>query len=488
MVNWFQNLTSFLYGLLESQLLTFIGFVLALLIIGRMINEKREPSNFFAWSLIIVFVPLVGVPLYFLFGGRKSRRLARIKAQTNLLADKMRSQPGSTKKHYQAAEGALPPEQPTRVRDFGIRSSGNLVVPLMDETTAYRETIRQIREARHSIHLMTYILGPDQVGRAVVSELARRAAEGLDVRLLLDAFGSLQSRGRFCDPLRKAGGQVVGFMPVLPLQTRTSANLRNHRKLLIADRQRVLIGGQNIDRRFMSEGRNPESFVDFSVRIDGPAAAEFNRIFISDWVFAAGTHPREEIDTLRFQPAPVGESKLKVIPSGPDVTGDPLYEQLLMMIHEARQCITLVTPYFLPDDVMLRSLIVKAHLGREVTVIVPERSNKRIVDFASNHPLRQLHHAGVRVRFYRPRMLHAKLAAVDDQIAVIGSANIDPRSLFVNFEVGVVLLSQPDVDALVHWTNRILEECVPYMESRRAHSGPSRRLLEDFAHLLVPLL
>jgi cardiolipin synthase len=184
---------------------------------------------------------------------------------------------------------------------------------------------------------------------------------------------------------------------------------------------------------------------------------------------------------------PRGQSELQVIASGPDVPGDPLYEGIVAMIQEAKQSICVITPYFIPDDVLLRSLIVKARAGRAVTLIVPVKSNHPITDFARRHYTRELRQAGGKILCYPYGMMHSKAILVDDRIAQIGSANFDLRSLFVNFELGVLLHSRDDVRHLREWADVLEHRCVPLVD-RAKNRTVLGGIAEDLSRLLAPLL
>lgn len=461
-------------GLEWALLIQSVGFIIALVLIAQMTKEKRRPSNIFAWSLLLIFVPVAGVPLYLVFGGRKIRRLVRKKLEIQRLAAQV------------AREEGLP-----RTGFFGESSvsSGNSVTFLEDGVSAYRTLCEQIALAQESIYITTYILGRDGIGRDLIHRLAGRAKGGVKVRLLIDALGSLGQGGSHCKPLRDAGGEVARFIPLIPLNTRTSANLRNHRKIAIFDDRRALVGGQNLDGRFMAAFDHPRLFTDFGMLIEGPAVGALLRVFAGDWIFASGQPIESFREHFTRVPEECGDRVIDVISSGPDVEGDPLWERIITLVQEAERSITIVTPYFIPDEVLLQSLIIKAHRGRHVQLIVPERSNHKVVDIARNHYLRLLNAQGVEVLFFRPRMLHAKLIIVDDKIALSGSANIDLRSLFVNFEIGFAHTSLKDLEMFRGWLKeRVLPHCVRYCDSIRSSNRKIRLLAENMAHLITPLL
>jgi cardiolipin synthase len=355
---------------------------------------------------------------------------------------------------------------------------------------AYAALEHQIQTARTHIHIAAFILGRDDTGRRLVKLLARRAQEGVKVRLLLDALGCMFSSGIFVNPLRRAGGHVSRFMPVLPLTSRGSANLRNHRKIAVFDHDTAIVGGHNLAREYMGPTRYAKRFGDFGAVVEGPAAALLNEVFIADWCFATRESPdalHAEIELARVQ-QPRGHTDLQVVASGPDVPGDPLYEGIVSMIQEADKSIWIVTPYFIPDEVLLRSLIVKARSGKDVTLITPRSSNHPIADFARRHYVRELQRAGARVLLWAPGMLHSKAMIVDDNVALLGSPNFDLRSLFVNFEIGVLVHSTEQVAQIKAWATTLAAHChAPKPERKKKHRLVGN-IVEDLSRLLAPLL
>jgi cardiolipin synthase len=476
---------------LWSHAYTVGGVLLVLFALARVTSQRRQPGNTLAWLLVIVLLPYVGVPLFLLFGGQKIRRLVARKRRIRLPA------PGGA----QASEATHndPVAQSVRTSGAGEPVAGNTVRLLTDGEDTFAELERRILAARHTIHIATYILGRDRVGKRLVALLARRAREGVKVRLQLDALGCFFSSGRFVDPIRKAGGEVAKFLPVVPLSSRGSANLRNHRKIAVFDHHVAIIGGHNLAREYMGAQPWKKRWTDIGAVIEGPGAALLDEVFLADWTFATGravalpATPATPVTARAPEPVlphlarpPTGE--LQVVASGPDVLGDPLYEGILSMIQEAKESIWIVTPYFIPDEVLLRSLIVKARAGRDVTLILPEHSNHPVTDFARRPALRLLVRAGARVLAYQPRMLHAKAILVDDRQAILGSANVDMRSLFVNFEIGVLFHTASDVQPLRVWAGELVRQ------SRRLTLSDLRRrrfpanLAEDLSRLFTPLL
>jgi len=469
-----------IYAEILRHLLTVGGFLLAIFLIARLMSEKRQPGNTLAWLLGIILVPYVGVPLYLILGGRKLKRM---------VARKSRLAPVPSRETAVASPAAAGAIAQSLVLNGACRPvGGNSVRFLTDGEEAFAELERRIREAKHTIHVMTFILGRDDTGRRIVELLAQRAREGVKVRLLLDAVGCLFSSRGFVDPLRRAGGETHRFMPVLPLQWRGSANLRNHRKIAVFDHRSAIMGGHNLACEYMGPAPSTAQWRDFGMVVEGPAVELLNEVFLADWCYASGQSSdalhasggAPELDTR-------GSGELQIVASGPDVAGDPLYDGIISFIQEAKRSIWIITPYFIPDEVIFRSLLVKARTGHEVKLVVPARSNHAIADHARRYYLRELHKAGVQVLLYQPGMMHSKGMIVDGRVGLLGSANFDLRSLFVNFEIGVFVYSEPEVRAMRAWAEELIAESIPLPGEKSRH-----RLLgniaEDLSRLFAPML
>ncbi|MES2695535.1 MAG: phospholipase D-like domain-containing protein [Verrucomicrobiota bacterium] len=472
----------FLRDGLVAALFSIAGFALALFMVARLVGEKRAPANTFAWLLVILLLPWVGVPLFLLIGGRKLKRISERKSHVRPTL------PPGTQAPFPMVDS---PTAQTVLSAGGTPPvSGNSLRLLTNGEDAYAALEREILAAKTHIHITTFILSRDDTGRRIVKLLAQRAREGVKVRLLLDFVGSLMATWTFINPIKKAGGSVASFMPVIPFTPRGSANLRSHRKIAIFDHSTAIVGGHNIAREYMGPTRLARRWQDFGGVIEGPAAALLNEVFIEDWCFATD----ETSEALRAEiPAGCvstvrGSADLQVVASGPDVPGDPLYEGIVSMIQEARESVWIVTPYFIPDDVLMRSLIVKARAGRDVTLILPRRSDHPIVDLARRHFVRELRRAGAKVLLFGPGMLHSKAMIVDDKVALFGSPNFDLRSLFVNFEIGVLVHSPAEVRSMKAWATALSLHCHEPKPERRRRRSVLGKVAEEVSRLMAPLL
>ncbi|MBI2434367.1 MAG: PLDc N-terminal domain-containing protein [Candidatus Hydrogenedentes bacterium] len=460
--------------LIVEHLLTIAGFLLAVMLITQILRTNHRPAGALAWVMAIVLIPYVGVPLYLLIGGRKISRIVQEKA-------------GLVKKgfgeHVVAAEPRCNAERLLIAAGMPATRPDNIVVLHHNGETAYTVMMELMREARHSIHAMTFILGRDDVGRSIVDMLAQRAREGVRVRLLLDGLGCIRSSGRFVQSIRDAGGQVSVFLPVLPLRRKWSANLRNHRKMVIADGEVALVGGMNLATSFMGPRPAEKRFVDNAVFIRGPAVADIDNIFADDWHYATDevvpAHPP------RDWREPRGHALVQVMASGPDAVDDTLHDAILTAIMEAQERVWVVTPYFVPDEAILNVLALQARMGRDVRILVPTRSNHRIADLARGPAVRHLAGLGAKIYCYQKGMLHAKALVFDHRLAITGSPNLDMRSMLLNFEIALFHYSLAEIEQTATWIEDLLEDSMP-LEPKPA--GIVREWIEGASMLASPLL
>lgn len=419
--------------------LVVIGIAIAVL------NQNRPTSTTLAWLLVVTLIPYLGVPLYLIFGARKISTRAR-------------------------GRRAL--------REVDFRSHADEIVWLDDGVVAYRAFLAEIEAAKKSIRITTFVLGNDATGRGILEALTRKAREGVEVHLLLDDLLRFYAPRRLLKKLGQAGGHVRRFMPLLHSPFKGHANLRNHRKMAIFDGARAIVGGMNIAEEYMGPQPLPERWRDLSLLVKGEVVGKIDAIFCSDWEFASGTPLERTADGKSDAVA------LDVIPSGPDAPNDPIYESVLSAIFRAEKKVVVATPYFVPDEALMRALVIAARRDVRVCVVVPERSNHRLSDLIATPYLRQLVEAGVEVRYYLAGMLHAKAILVDDALAVVGSANFDMRSLLLNYEIALMMRGKDEVARLEHWFDETLLRTSLGVPAR----GWAKARIENVARLLAPLV
>lgn len=446
-----------------------LGFLLAVFMLSRVLREHRPPASTLAWLLVIVLVPYVGVPLYFLIGGRKHRRLAARKGQLYAA----QAIPGESPLH--------PIERILLTGGAPRTSAGDRVELLPSGELAFSRVMALFESARHSIDVSTFILGGDDTGVAVLEALAARAQQGVRVRLLLDGLFVFRPKSKSLSRFMRAGGRFAVFMPLLRLPFRGPANLRNHRKIIVVDGESAVLGGMNLADEYMGAQTREDRWRDVALLVEGPAVAHIHNVFRSDWAFASGDRAQPEAYPLLKR---AGDANLQVVASGPDVPDDTYYDAVLSALFQARERIWIATPYFIPDEAITRGLVLASRRGVDVTVLVPLRSNHLSADIAGGSYLRQIEKSGGRVRPYARGMMHAKLMLIDHDIAVLGSANLDMRSLFLDYEIALFVYTRPEIDRFGLWFEEMLADCDAALPER----GRVRRVAEDVGRLLAPLM
>jgi cardiolipin synthase A/B len=430
-------------------------------------HQHRTPQSAFAWLLFAALVPYVAIPAFLALGNRKTLPVRRI-----VHFGQDGPPPGL---------GQLSGSIDRLARRSGLPGAcgGNSLELVTTGTQAYAALTGMIAQASHSIDMTFYKFNNDELGRDIAARLMDRARDGVHVRVLLDGYGSRNRPRLALADLVKAGGQVRIFSPLVPYPVRGHINLRNHRKMMIIDNRSVFAGGMNIALEYMSEGAGNHAWADLAYILEGPCTADFNQLFASDWARAA--HEEPVFPTPRQVPV-AGGSTVQLIPSGPDINEDVLHDAIVLACHQAQRRITIVTPYFLPSSAIAGALSIAVRRGVPVTLIVPMRSNQRLADLARASFLREMSDAGIKVLAH-PSMVHAKAVLVDD-CGFAGSANIDIRSLYINFESMLLLHDAADSQRLSDWMDVLMAQ------AKRWHpdQGVFKRLPEIVFRLAAPLM
>ncbi len=460
------------FNWLLVHLLPSIGFILALALLSHILREQRSPTSTLAWLMAIIFIPYLGVPLYLIFGGRKM--ISKAKTKPKLSQDKSKPCCDSyINKAYlfEPGDGIFPP------------SAHNHITLLPEGEQAFQTILDLIENARHSVYIATFILGKDETGRAIVHALAKKASKGLEICLLLDALGSVRISKKFLLPLLEAGGRVAFFMPMIHLPFRGRANLRNHRKMIICDNQTAIIGGMNLASEYMGSQESISRWQDLSLLVQGPVIDHITDIFKSDWKFASKATLSYN-STTRQALKSDSNYVTQLVASGPDVRNDSLRNAILTTIFRANRRIWVVTPYFVPDELLLEALCIAIYRNVDVSIIIPKKSNHRLADLVREGYLARVQEAGAGVWLYEPRMLHAKAILVDDALAILGSANMDMRSILLNYEIALCIYDSDVIRQLETWMLGLKTEC----SARKLQPKSSFGLIESVGRLFAPLL
>ncbi len=465
-----------IYQLVVEHFFTVIGFLFAVFLILKIISEHRRPGGAISWVIAILFAPYIGVPLYFILGERKiSKRINRKEPLYTIPVTKT-EQPIKNSIERVLLSAGMPPIR----RTYSVKFS-------FDGVEAYNKLIEIIKEAKEYIYCTTFILGKDKTGINIINALAEKACQGVKVCLLLDSLGCLTVTQKILAPLVQSGGEVGFFLPVLPFRRKWSANLRNHRKIVIVDGNIAMIGGMNLSDNFMGPMPSSKRFLDNAVFLRGEAIYDIEQVFRSDWYFTTEKElPEPKIECFPSEKeGSILPGLVQVVASGPDVSEDILYDALLTACMEARERIWIVTPYFVPDEPILKALNLQARAGVDVSLVLPKRSNHLTADFARGPALRELLKSGAHIWFYEKGMVHSKLLIFDRFLAVTGSPNLDIRSMYLNFEIALFHYSPNEIDAIAGWTYQLMNN------SKKVSALPDKSVqiwLENLSLLIAPLI
>lgn len=421
-----------------------------------MLRQRRTSQAAMAWLLAFLLVPYLAIPTFLLLGFRRGGLTLspiRLPAHTDA-----------------PSRGSL--DAALRAGGLPAPSAGNAIA-LHGGATAWDTLDGLISDARSSIDAQFFLVANDAVGRRFVERLTERAREGLRVRLLIDAVGGAMAPRSALSDLRSAGGEVRWNSPVMHLPTKGRLNQRNHRKMLIADGARVFAGGMNVGADYIGIAGRDAGWTDLSYTLEGPAVADHVAVFASGW----GVEPE------RPSPASAtGHAVVQLVPSGPDMPRDALHDALVHGLHCARDRVRLVTPYFVPTESLLEALSMTARRGVDIVLVVPVRSNHLFADIAGGPDLRALRRDGVKI-LRSDRMVHAKAGLVDGT-GWIGSANLDARSLLLNYESVLFLHDSASVARLSDWIDRLAETCI----GEEIPLLWPRRMAESVVRLAAPVL
>jgi len=455
-----------------------LHITLAALAVTHAMLYKRDSRAALGWVSVCLFFPLFGPLLYYMFGINRIQTQAQKLVGRRSFRFKVGYERGDVKEHAGAEDMPVVGQQLApfvRVSDNVTSyplTAGNHIVALKNGEQAYPAMLAAINTARKRVLLVTYLFESDSVGKSFVAALIAAHQRGVEVRVIIDGVGEFYSWPRLSRKLRKAGIQVAHFLPPKIFPPSFTINLRNHRKLLLLDSSVGFTGGMNIGARHLLESNIKNPTVDLHFQLSGPVVSQLESVFIEDWRFI--TH--ENIQTLTVQDKEKGTVFCRSISDGPNEDLDKISLTMMGAISAAQDNVFIITPYFLPSREMISSLQSAALRGVDVAIILPQQSNLRFIDWATRNLLWELLQHGVKVYYQPPPFAHTKLFVVDGVYAQIGSANLDPRSLRLNFELNLEIYSA-----------EFVEQLADYIRSIRQTSREITLKEVDERHLLVRL-
>jgi cardiolipin synthase len=413
--------------------------------IPHLLLLKKRPSATLAWLWAIVFIPFIGALAYFAIGTDRLRR-RRLKRRGLFSARSIRQRvtSGSTDDATTGLLQRLPRRDRqflqllSRINHLPVSSAENLRI-LRDSSDFYSSLEARIREAKHHVHLEFYIWNGDETGLRFLRLLNDAARRGVIVRLLLDGVGSHGLTEGLLEDFKAAGGHFSWFQSLDPNRNRFFLNLRNHRKLQIVDGAIAFVGGMNIGREYEGLDADLGHWRDVQVEADGQVVSELQDVFADDWFFATG----EKISATAYFPVATGRARhlVHVVLGGPDRRNEPISKSIVSLLNEASDRVWIATGYFVPDDVILAALELAASRGVDVRLLISEKNDHPWLVTVGRSYYGQLLAAGVRIFEYSVGINHAKIMLADDQWAMVGSANLDYRSMRLNFELNLLFHS-----------------------------------------------
>lgn len=449
-----------------------------------VILDNRHPVKTLAWLMVLIFLPVLGLFLYFFFGqsARKERLISKrtfIHIARKPLRGYWRKPPLDLPDECKSLASLF--RRMNRSMAFG----GNQVEIFTDGQSKFDSLLQCISQARHHIHLEYFIFDDDQLGNLIADALIRKAREGVKVRVMYDDVGCWRVKSSFFRHMRQAGVEVHPFLKVhFPIFSRR-VTYRNHRKIAIIDGLVGFIGGMNIADRYI-HGLSWGVFRDTSIRIQGMAVQGLQTVFLMDWCFVTG----EQITDAPYFPVQDdhGRSQVQIVTSKPVGRWREIMQGYLHAIANARRYIYIQSPYFLPTEQVLTALQTASLSGVDVRIMLPWKGDIRVVQMCSRSYLRDVMEAGVKVLFYQPGFLHAKMMVIDDLISTVGSTNIDFRSFEYNFEVNAFMYDADTALRLRHIFEADEAHCTHISSQRWARRSWWRKVEESILRLFAPLM
>jgi cardiolipin synthase len=467
------------------------GWLVRLVMVVVIVRRHIMPVLGLAWLVLILAEPFIGVVLYLLLGTRQlGGRRARIHQQ---IVGEARTEPRMADMRAHMTRPVIEPEQRNMIVQ-AERISGNPIVAgndfelIAEADDKVAQLVADIDAAQHHVHILYYIFRADAIGNQVIAALKRAARRGVTCRVLLDAAGSrsMFKRKGPAHALRQAGVEVVAALPVRLLRRKLARiDLRNHRKIVVVDGRVGYTGSHNIvveDYGHKWAGK----WVDLSTRFTGPIVAQMQMVFIEDWYFETDKHLSSEDLFPGLQPT--GEIAAQAVPTGPSHEAETFRRVVIAALNSAQHQILMTTPYLVPDEPTILALAMAADRGAEVTIVLPARSDHPLVAAAGRSYYELLLDAGVSLYRYRSGMLHAKTITVDHAFALLGSANLDIRSFYLNFEINLLLYGPQITNYLRFAQHRYLAESDPIVLEEWRKRPATKQCIDNAAALLSPLL
>jgi cardiolipin synthase len=450
------------------------------------VPHKRSSAAARSWLLLIFLQPYVGLILYTFFGRPylPRRRVAAQEQISGLLGQRRDQIFGRYAAHLEpASQFTQAVTLAEGLGDFGV-VEGNHVEIITDYGGAIDRLVADIDAACHHVHLVYYIFADDETGCAVATALARAVERGVACRVLMDGLGSKRALRTLAPRMRELGIDVIESLPVRLLRRKSARfDLRNHRKIAVIDGRSAYIGSQNLVNRDFKKGIVYEELV---ARVTGPVVLQLQAVFLTDWFIESEA---ALLDPQFFPPQDrVGTIDAQVLPSGPGYPQANTQRLIVSLLHASRTRVVITTPYFIPDESLLDAMKIAVMRGVEVHLIVSHTADQILVCQAQRSYYDELLEAGIKLYLYRERLLHSKHLTFDDQVALIGSSNLDLRSFLLNEEVVLIVHGTAVIEELRRVQNKYMTHSDPLSLETWRQRPLRRKVVENTARLVDSVL
>ncbi|MCD8072734.1 MAG: cardiolipin synthase [Alistipes sp.] len=472
-----------------------ICYILVIVVtICIIIHEKRDPVKALAWITVIALVPVGGLVLYIMFGrNHRKQKIFDLKEIEDLEEfDRLsRKQLEAIQKPDLMVRSSIADNRDVITLLLNTNKSlltmRNRVKILNNGKQTFSELLTALRNAKSSIHIEYYIFENDRIGKKFSKILMDKAREGVEVRFIYDDVGSWGLGRKFLRNLKKAGVQVGCFMPVAFPWLTSRVNYRNHRKIVVVDGVVGFTGGINIAERYLRRGRKG-IWRDTHLKVEGESVAMLQAIFATDWYFVSGKK-RIGISEKYFPKTRItDETPVQIATSGPDSDWASIMQAFFAAITRAQKHIYISSPYFLPNQAILTALKIAALSGIDVRIIIPSRSDSKIVYWATRSYISELMEAGIKVYLYCKGFNHSKVIIIDSLFSSVGTANMDIRSFEDNFEVTAIMYDRTIAKQLEESFMQDIGHCIQVTPEMWEQRSNLHSVYESLARLLSPLL
>ncbi len=469
-------------------------FINILLVFSVVFLEHKNASATWAWIMLMLFIPILGFILYLLVGQdlRKRKTFNKKEEEDNFLTLIHKQQASLSFNPSTYPNPLIPAHMDLIYMHLNAHESlyteDNEITLFTDGCALFNDLFRHIASAKRYIHIESYIIRDDCLGKLFKQQLIKKAKEGVKVIIVYDEMGCFGNSYRYFGDMRKAGIEVSCFFRSYIPFIKKRANYRNHRKLCIIDGEIAYLGGFNIGKEYIGMNKKFGYWRDTHMRLTGSSVHLINLQFLLDYRFATGNNLSLEKYIPRVFSNNVGQVGMQIVSSGPDSKYASIHNGYIKMIHDAKHSIYIQTPYFVPDDGIMSALKLAALSGKDVRIMIPNRPDHMFVYWATYAHIGQLLDAGVRCFTYENGFLHAKTIVIDSEVASVGTANFDIRSFKLNFEINAFIYDEAFAKKLTEIFMKDLSLCKELTPQLYHNRSLMIKFKESISKLISPIL